>query len=66
MDQKVPMENNTMKAIKQQMLRLPQKLCPERVNQQSQPELVRLLAKLLLEAIQRERSDKEGDHPWKR
>ena len=50
----------------QPMLRLAQRLRPERVRQESKAELVRLLAQLLLEALKRERSDKEGDPLWKR
>ena len=55
-----------MKAIKQQMLRLPQRLRPERIKQESQPELVRLLAELLLQALKREPAEQEDDNLWKR
>ena len=55
-----------MKAIKQQMLRLPQRLRPERIKQESQRELVRLLAELLLQVLKREPADHEKEELWKR
>ena len=55
-----------MKAIIQQMLLLPQRLRRERVKQESQSELVRLLAELLLQARKRERADQGEDNLWKR
>ena len=55
-----------MQAIIQQVLRLPQRLRRERVKQESQAELVRLLAELLLQALKRERADQGEDMLWKR
>lgn len=49
-----------MSVTTQQMLLLRQSLRRERVKPESQPELVRLLAELLVKKLQRERADKEG------
>jgi hypothetical protein len=66
MDREVHLENQTMQAIIQQVLRLPQRLRRERVKQESQAELVRLLAELLLQALKRERADEGEDKLWKK
>jgi hypothetical protein len=66
MDREVHLENQTMQAIIQQVLRLPQRLRRERIKQESQTELVRLLAELLLQALKGERADQGEDPLWKR
>jgi hypothetical protein len=55
-----------MQAITQQVLRLPQRLRRERVKQESEAELVRLLADLLLQALKREPVEQKEDKLWKR
>ena len=48
-----------MSVTKQKMLLLRQSLRPERMKPESQPELVRLLAELLVQELKRERAEKE-------
>ena len=53
------METKTMSVTKQQMLLLRQNFQPGRVKLESKPELVRLLAELLVQQLKRERTEKE-------
>jgi hypothetical protein len=55
-----------MQAITQQVLRLPQRLRRERVKQESESELVRLLADLLLQVLKRQPAKPSEDQSWKR
>jgi hypothetical protein len=58
MDRNVDMETKAMNLTKQPMLPLRQSVQPDRVKPQTQPELVRLLAELLVQQLKRERTDK--------
>ncbi len=60
MDQKVPLETKTMSAIQQPMLPLRASLRRERIKAESQPQLVRLLAELLVQQFKRDRANKKG------
>ena len=53
------METKAMSVTKQPMLLLRQSLPPGRVKLESKPELVRLLAELLVQNLKRERAEKE-------
>jgi hypothetical protein len=59
MDRNVQMETKAMSVTKQPMLLLRQSLQPGRVKLESKPELVRLLAQLLVQNLKRERAEKE-------
>jgi hypothetical protein len=59
MDRNVDQETTAMSITKQQVLLLRQSLRPERVKPESQPELVRLLAELLVQNLKRERAEKQ-------
>ena len=54
-----------MKAAKQRDLALHQTDCSKRVRKHRRPELVRLLAELLLQALGGDRA-RQGGAPWKR
>lgn len=56
----------SMQAMTQQVMRLPQRLRRERVKQESESELVRLLADLLLQVLKRQPAKQREDQSWKR
>lgn len=59
MDRNLNPETNAMSVTQQPVLLLRQSLRPERVKPESQRELVRLLAELLVQKLKREQAEKQ-------
>jgi hypothetical protein len=59
MNSNVQMETKAMSVTKQPLLLLRQSLPPGRLKLESKPELVRLLAELLVQKLKRERAEKQ-------